>query len=181
MCIYKKYYIYDLYHCKYDKIIYILLYNTFIKEVRDMRRGLAVFNPFGEIERVRKELDSLLESFGVRPFYEEGERVLAPFVDVYETDKEIVVKAELPGVKKEDIDISIKDNVLTIRAERKEEKEEKTEAIHRVERYFGKIERVINLPTNIKPNEAKADYKDGVLEIRFPKEVISTETKIKLE
>ncbi|RLJ71040.1 heat shock protein Hsp20 [Hydrogenivirga caldilitoris] len=142
-----------------------------------MRRGLAVWTPFAELERIRREFDRLLED--VFPVSEK-EQALIPPVDVYETDSEVVIKAELPGVKKEDIDVTIKENTVHLKAERKEEKEEKTENIHRVERYYGVIERVIPLPTEVKTEEAKAEYKDGVLEIRVPKVKVSKEAKIQV-
>lgn len=142
-----------------------------------MRRGLMLWSPFAEIERIRKEFDRLLEELIPR---EEGERLFAPAVDVYETDQELVVKAELPGVKKENVEVSIRDNALHIRGEKKEEKEEKTEAYHRVERVYGKFERVIPLPTDVKVESAKAEFKDGVLEIRIPKAEGSKEKKIEI-
>jgi len=146
-------------------------------EVRAMRRGLMLWNPFAEIERIRREFDRLLEELVPR---EEGERLFAPVVDVYETDQDLVVKAELPGVKKENVEVSIRDNALHIKGEKKEEKEEKTETYHRVERVYGKFERVIPLPTDVKVEAAKAEFKDGVLEIRIPKAEGSKEKKIEI-
>ena len=142
-----------------------------------MRRGLMLWNPFAEIERIRREFDRLLEELVPR---EEGERLFAPVVDVYETDQDLVVKAELPGVKKENVEVSIRDNALHIKGEKKEEKEEKTETYHRVERVYGKFERVIPLPTDVKVEAAKAEFKDGVLEIRIPKAKGSKEKKIEI-
>jgi HSP20 family protein len=142
-----------------------------------MRRGLMLWNPFAEIERIRREFDRLLEELVPR---EEGERLFAPVVDVYETDQDLVVKAELPGVKKENVEVSIRDNALHIKGEKKEEKEEKTETYHRVERVYGKFERVIPLPTDVKVEAAKAEFKDGVLEIRIPKAEGSKEKKIEI-
>ncbi|QID33709.1 Hsp20/alpha crystallin family protein [Pampinifervens florentissimum] len=142
-----------------------------------MRRGLTLWNPFAEIERIRREFDRLLEELVPR---EEGERVFAPVVDVYETDQELVVKAELPGVKKENVEVSIRDNALHIRGEKKEEKEEKTETYHRVERVYGRFERVVPLPTDVKVESAKAEFKDGVLEIRIPKAESAKEKKIEI-
>ena len=106
--------------------------------------------------------------------------MFAPVVDVYETDQDLVVKAELPGVKKENVEVSIRDNALHIKGEKKEEKEEKTETYHRVERVYGKFERVIPLPTDVKVEAAKAEFKDGVLEIRIPKAEGSKEKKIEI-
>lgn len=142
-----------------------------------MRRGLMLWNPFAEIERIRREFDRLLEELVPR---EEGERLFAPVVDVYETDQDLVVKAELPGVKKENVEVSIRDNALHIKGEKKEEKEEKTETYHRVERVYGKFERVIPLPTDVKVEAAEAEFKDGVLEIRIPKAEGSKEKKIEI-
>lgn len=142
-----------------------------------MRRGLMLWNPFAEIERIRRDFDRLLEELVPR---EEGERVFAPVVDVYETDQELVVKAELPGVKKENVEVSIRDNALHIRGEKKEEKEEKTETYHRVERVYGRFERVVPLPTDVKVESAKAEFKDGVLEIRIPKAEGAKEKKIEI-
>lgn len=143
-----------------------------------MRRGLAIWSPFAELERIRREFDRLLED--VFPVTAEREEVLVPPIDVYETDSEVVVKAELPGIKKEDIDVTIKENSVHIKAEKKEEKEEKTETVHRVERFYGKVERVVPLPAEIKPEEAKAEYKDGVLEIRIPKVKVTKEAKVQV-
>ncbi|WP_333784152.1 Hsp20/alpha crystallin family protein [Thermocrinis sp.] len=142
-----------------------------------MRKGLLVWRPFEELERIRREFDRFMEEF----FKEEPvERLFAPALDVYETDTEVVVKAELPGVKKEDVEVLVRDNNLIIRGEKKEEREEKTETVHRVERVYGKFERVIGLPTDVKLEGIKAEYKDGVLEIRFPKEKTSREKKIEI-
>ncbi|MDW8066104.1 MAG: Hsp20/alpha crystallin family protein [Aquificaceae bacterium] len=142
-----------------------------------MRRGLMLWSPFAEIERIRREFDRLFEELMPK---EEIERVFAPAVDVYETDKEVVIKAELPGVKKENVEVSIRDNSLHIRGEKKEEKEEKTETYHRVERVYGKFERVIPLPVDVKVEEAKAEFKDGILEVRIPKAEGAKEKKIEI-
>ena len=142
-----------------------------------MRRGLMLWSPFAEIERIRREFDRLFEELMPK---EEIERVFAPAVDVYETDKEVVIKAELPGVKKENVEVSVRDNSLHIRGEKKEEKEEKTETYHRVERVYGKFERVIPLPVDVKVEEAKAEFKDGILEVRIPKAEGAKEKKIEI-
>ncbi len=142
-----------------------------------MRRGLMLWNPFVEVERIRREFDRLLEELMPR---EEAERAFAPVVDVYETDQDLVVKAELPGVKKENLEVSIRDNALYIKGEKKEEKEEKTETYHRVERVYGRFERTIPLPTDVKLESAKAEFKDGVLEIRIPKAEGAKEKKIEI-
>ena len=143
-----------------------------------MRRGITLWSPFAELERIRRELDRIFED--VFPTADR-EETLAPPVDVYETDSEVVVKAELPGVKKEDIDVTIKENTVSIRAEKREEREEKTENVHRVERFYGRLERLIPLPADVKPDKAKAEYKDGVLELRIPKQKVTKEAKVQIK
>ncbi|MDQ7037795.1 MAG: Hsp20/alpha crystallin family protein [Aquificota bacterium] len=143
-----------------------------------MRRGIALWSPFAELERIRRELDRLFED--VFPTTDR-EEVLSPPVDVYETDSDVVVKAELPGVNKEDIEVTIKENTVHIKAERKEEREEKTENVHRIERFYGRIERTVPLPTDVKAEKAKAEYRDGVLEIRIPKQKVTREAKIQIK
>jgi len=143
------------------------------------RRGMLVWRPFEELERIRRDFDRLLEEFS--PVRRESQmETLIPPVEVYETDKEVVVKVDLPGVKREDVEITVKENAISIKAERKEEKEEKTENVYRAERFYGVIERVIPLPVEVDPEGAKAEYKDGVLEIRIPKVQVEKEKKIKL-
>jgi HSP20 family protein len=92
-----------------------------------------------------------------------------PATDVAETDKEFIFKAELPGVKKEDIHVELEDNTLTIRGERKEEKEEKTKQMHRVERFKGSFLRSFTLPENADAKSITAEMKDGVLNVHLQK------------
>ena len=125
----------------------------------------------GEIDRLRDEMDRLYDRFfDWRPFHrfsEEGEWL--PSLDVSETSKEIVVKAELPGLEAKDIDVSLDGNVLTLRGERKQEKEERDESFHRVERSYGSFSRSIRLPADVDHAQIKATYKRGVLKINLPK------------
>jgi HSP20 family protein len=167
------------YPLTFDKSMLNFIHIKLIKEVIAMRRGLLVWRPFEELERIRREFDRLMEEFIAKE--EPAERVFAPALDVYETDSEVVVKAELPGVKKEDVEVLVRDNSLIIRGEKKEEKEEKTETYHRVERVYGKFERVVALPAEVKLEGVKAEFKDGVLEIRLPKEKTSKEAKIEIQ
>lgn len=90
-------------------------------------------------------------------------------VDVYQTDDEVVVKAEMPGLAKEDIDVSLTDSRLTIKGEKKREEKIEEENYHRSERSFGMISRTIDLPCECKTEQAKAKMTNGVLEVRIPK------------
>ncbi len=94
---------------------------------------------------------------------------LAPTLDVSETDNEVDVKMDLPGMKAEDIDIQVHNNVLTIRGERSEETEEKDRKFHRIERHSGSFARSVSLPSVVDENKVDAKYKDGVLTISMPK------------
>jgi HSP20 family protein len=92
-----------------------------------------------------------------------------PSVDIYETDEAIILKAELPGIEKEDVSVEVKDNVLTLKGERTEEKEIKEKNYYRKERTFGTFNRAFNLQHRIQPDKIKARFKDGVLKIEIPK------------
>ena len=92
-----------------------------------------------------------------------------PAIDLIDTRDNVMVKVELPGIQKEDVEISLKDDHLTIRGEKKQEKEEKGKNRYYVERTYGSFARTITLPTKVKADKVKAAYKDGILEIELPK------------
>jgi len=142
-------------------------------------------SPFAEMER-------MMEDFFRRPFsmfpamwpkmgYSEAE--LSPAVDIFEQDDAVVVKAELPGMKKEDINVELSDGVLRITGEKKREEKVEKKDYYRLERSVGSFERRISLPSGIETEKTKAAFKDGVLEIRIPKteEARKKERKIKIE
>ncbi len=124
-----------------------------------------------DLTSFRREMDRLFDRFfegwPFRLGSEDG--YWLPSVDVSETGKEVIVKAEVPGMDPKNIDVSLHDNVLTIRGERKQEKEEKEEDFHRIERSYGAFCRSIALPAQVDPDKVKAEYKHGVLSIRLPK------------
>lgn len=93
----------------------------------------------------------------------------APRVDIAETEKEFIIKAEIPEVKKEEVKISVDNGILSIRGERKQEKEEKGKKFHRVERYYGSFTRSFTLPDNVDETKIEASFKDGMLNIQIPK------------
>ncbi len=105
-----------------------------------------------------------------------------PKIDLKETDKEIIINAEIPGVDKKDIKVDVNDNLLTISFEKKQEKDEKDKGGWRIiERSYGSFSRTITLPASVKNDGAKASYKDGVLKIVLPKEKESKTTQIKID
>lgn len=133
-----------------------------------MKKELQRFSPFSELFDLRKEIDSLFEDrfFGKNLISEPS---WIPSMDVVENEKEFLVTVELPGMKKEDINVSIENNVLTIEGERKSEKEEKNKTFHRIERAYGKFYRSVALPKKVDENNIKATFKDGLLNITIGK------------
>ncbi len=124
-------------------------------------RALAV-NPFGD--------STMFGDFDRNKWPEIDQREqLAPAVDVYEGDSEVILKADLPEFDRKNMSISIENNVLTLKGEKKFEEEAKKENYHRIERSYGSFARSFNLPNTIDQDKVKADYKDGVLKITFPK------------
>lgn len=93
----------------------------------------------------------------------------APSADISETDKEYVIRAELPAVAKEDVKVTLDEGTLTITGERKQQKEDKNERFHRVERFYGSFERSFSLPGNIDADTVRCESKDGILTIHIPK------------
>jgi HSP20 family protein len=104
-----------------------------------------------------------------------------PAVDIFETPEAIVLKAELPGITAQDISVEVKDNILTLKGEKKLEKETKEENYHRMERSFGSFQRAFTLPGTVQQEEATARFKDGILEIALPKVEEARPRKIKVE
>ena len=92
-----------------------------------------------------------------------------PAVDIYDTEKAIIINAELPGVTKDGITLDVKENILTIKGERKSDEEIKQENFYRTERCFGTFERAFTLPSTIDPEKISANFKDGILKIEIPK------------
>ncbi|MCP9473299.1 MAG: Hsp20/alpha crystallin family protein [Nitrospira sp.] len=130
------------------------------------------WNPWKDLEEMEKRLSTF---FG-RPPEGSGEKKEAlavaewsPVVDITEDDKEYLIKAELPEMKKEDIKINVQDDVLSISGERKYEKDEKGKKYHRVERAYGSFLRSFTLPQDADGSKVSAVYKDGVLSIHLPK------------
>jgi HSP20 family protein len=132
-------------------------------------REIASIDPFREMQRRFNRMFG--EGFG---FWPEGEETLSlatwsPACDIYETDNEVIVKAELPEVKREDVKVSLDNNVLTIRGERKFEEETKKENYQRLERSYGEFMRSFTLPNYIDATKINAEYKDGMLKVTLPK------------
>ena len=99
-----------------------------------------------------------------------------PSADISETDREYVIRAELPAVRKEDVHVTVGEGVVTIRGERKQQQEEKSEKFHRVENFYGNFERSFSLPDNVAADAVRCESKDGILTVHLPKSEIKKET-----
>lgn len=131
--------------------------------------NIVRWEPWNELVSLREAMDRLFEDSVVRPWGR-----LAPLsdslaVDVYETENDVVVKAAVPGVKAEDLDISIVGDTLTIKGEFKEDKEVDEENYYRRERRFGSFCRTVPMPTSVDPDKASAEFEDGILTLKIPK------------
>jgi len=129
---------------------------------------LTRWDPFAELASVRRAMDRLFEDFPVRWRSLEMPDYTFP-VDVSETDNEVVVKAALPGVKSDDVDISVSEGALHIKAEARSEEKTEKENYYRREIRYGAFARSIPLPTRVDFEQAEAEMADGVLTIRLPK------------
>ncbi|MBI3403534.1 MAG: Hsp20/alpha crystallin family protein [Acidobacteria bacterium] len=136
---------------------------------------------FPLLRRLSRDLDSFFDRFGFdRPITLAAEFAWTPDLEVLEKGNEFIVKADVPGMKREDIKVELTDNELTISGERKMEKEEKEKGFYRTERSYGSFFRTIALPEGVKTKDAKAIVKDGVLEVKMPMAKIEA-TKRRLE
>ena len=126
------------------------------------RRSLNIFDPFRDFLNLH------------------AETVCFPAVDVYENKENLVIKADLPGVKQNEIDIAVEDGVLRIKGEKKKENEIKEDNFYRLDRVYGSFERSFALPTNVDATKIKANYKEGVLEITLPKKEESKPKQVKI-
>ena len=132
--------------------------------------GLRPFaSPFGLLDEVEEM---------ARSAFETG---LVPKLDMYEEDKELVIKAELPGIRKKDLDIRLDGDVLTIKAEKKEEKETKDTTHYARERSFGRYVRYMTLPARVDSEKITATLKKGLLEVRLPKTEVPEPRKIEVK
>jgi HSP20 family protein len=137
---------------------------------RWQRPELSTWPAFGRLTDLRDEIDRLFES----PLTElaRTSNLLSgwnPALDLYEDKDNLYVKVELPGMKREDIDVSLHEGSLSISGERKSEQKHEDDEVYRAERFFGRFQRTVTLPTPVAAEKVKAQYKDGILNITLPK------------
>lgn len=133
--------------------------------------SIVRYDPFRDLRTLQEEVNRLFSTNLTRAFDDEGigRGAWAPSVDIYENKDQIVLEAELPGMNQDDFDLSIENNVITLRGERKFEKTEESDNYHRVERSYGSFTRSFTLPQTVSPEGATAEYSNGVLRVTLPK------------
>lgn len=141
--------------------------------------AITRWDPYREVQALQNRFNSLFGNFN------EGEGPLTtasfvPPVDVYEDEKKVVLKLEVPGMEEKDLDVSVENNTLTVKGERKLEKEEKEENFHRIERRYGSFFRAFTLPNTVDTEHVKADYRAGVLKLELAKKPEAQPKQIKV-
>ncbi len=145
-------------------------------------RGISRWQPFMELDELEQRLEHAFRwpfLFALR-YFPVVEKDWTPAIDVFEKGDRFVVKAELPGMKEEEIDVSVIGDILTIKGERKKESDVKEEDYHRSEFTYGRFFRVIGLPADVDANKIEASYQDGVLEVTLPKAAKVKPRKVKV-
>lgn len=133
--------------------------------------SIVRYDPFRDLRSLQDEVNRLFTTNLSRAFGDEGiaRGAWNPSVDIYENKDQIVLEAELPGMRREDFDLSIENNVITLRGERRFEKKEESDNYHRVERSYGSFTRSFTLPQTVTAEGATAEYRNGVLRVTLPK------------
>jgi HSP20 family protein len=142
---------------------------------------LIKWEPFRDMMTLRQAMDRLFEDSFVRPAGFSSLSVPDIAIELKETDAEVVIKAELPGVKPEEVDVSIAEGVLTIKGEHKEEKEEKEASYYRRELKYGSFSRSIGLPVAVNADQADAVFENGILILTLPKAEEAKPRQIKVK
>ena len=141
--------------------------------------AITRWDPFREVVALQNRFNTLFRDLN------EGEGTLTtasfiPAVDVYEDEKKVVLKLEVPGIEEKDLDVSVENNTLTVKGERKFEKEEKEENFHRIERRYGSFTRSFTLPNTVDTENVQADYENGVLKVKLAKRAEAKPKQIKV-
>ena len=144
--------------------------------------AITRWDPFRDVLALQNRMNSIFQEYNRNR--NDGDLVTAAFVppvDIYEDEHKIVLKLEVPGMKENDLDIQLENNVLTVRGERKFEKEEKEENFHRVERRYGTFYRSFTIPNTVNAESVKASYEAGVLRVELEKRAEAKPKQIKVQ
>jgi HSP20 family protein len=133
--------------------------------------SIVRYDPFRDLRTLQDEVNRLFSTNITRAFGDEGiaRGAWNPSVDIYENKDQIVLEAELPGMNREDFDLTVENNVITLRGERRFEKKDEGDNYHRVERSYGSFTRSFTLPQTVSADSAQAEYRNGVLRVTLPK------------
>lgn len=140
----------------------------------------AWVSPWSDILTLRREMNDLIDGLGASTRSEPGQVVWAPSVNVREDEERLTIEAELPGVREEDVNVSLEDDVLTIAGEKREEQRRDKDNFHVLERRYGRFERSFAVGRNIDPSKIEATFRDGVLKVVLPKPEESRPRRIRI-
>jgi HSP20 family protein len=141
--------------------------------------AITRWDPFREVQTLQNRMNALFRDFSET----DGTMTTASFVppvDIYEDEKKVLLKLEVPGLEEKDLDVSVENNTLTVKGERKFEKEEKEENFHRIERRYGSFFRAFTLPSTVDTEHVKADYHNGILKLELGKKPEAQPKQIKV-
>ncbi|MBI5577262.1 MAG: Hsp20/alpha crystallin family protein [Deltaproteobacteria bacterium] len=142
------------------------------------------WDPLRDLSGIQDKMNQLFEDTFSRTRGREealGKGMWTPAVDIFETEEAVMVKAEIPGLERDQIAVEVKDGILTLHGERKFEKEVKEENYHRIERSYGTFHRSFSLPSSVEQDRISAKFKDGVLEVTLPKKERAKPKQIKVD
>jgi HSP20 family protein len=142
--------------------------------------ALVRWDPIRELDSLQGDMNRLFDRFFEGRAPNGTGRRWIPAMDLVETGDHLVLRGDLPGMTEDDVDIEIKDNVLTVSGERKAESEERGEGYHRVERAFGSFSRSLSLPQGVDPANVEAKFENGVLEVQIPKPAEAKPTRVQI-
>ncbi len=144
---------------------------------------LVKWSPLKELEEMRRDMDRLFDEFfaAVCPLEQTGSRVVIPGVELFDQQNELVLRAELPGVVKEDIDLTITKDAITLKGELKRDEAVKAEDYYIAERLYGTFSRTVQLPFEIEEDKVEATFKKGILEVVMPKKEDAKAKEVRIE
>jgi HSP20 family protein len=142
--------------------------------------ALVRWDPIRELDSLQGDMNRLFDRFFEGRAANGTGRRWIPAMDLVETNDHLLLRGDLPGMTEDDIDVEIKDSILTVSGERKAETEEKGEGYHRVERAFGSFSRSLSLPQGVETDKVEANFDKGVLEVRIPKPAEAKPTRVQI-
>jgi HSP20 family protein len=142
--------------------------------------ALVRWDPIRELDSLQGDMNRLFDQFFDVRAGNAASRRWVPAMDLVETDDHLVLRGDLPGLTEDDVDIEIKDNVLTVSGERTAQHEDNAEGYHRVERSFGSFSRSLTLPHGVEPEKVEAKFENGVLEVEIPKPAEAKSTRVQI-